>query len=281
MSGTGWQNVGRAERKRLAQARQLAHYGAQWLARTARAYIPPRPDDQHTNLGWDDALEALTTHALPDGAVLALRIPDLSLVLRPAERGSGPPAISLDGRSDADIRGELGALLGARGLDAGKLDAPSPYEMPPHPVAAGAPYAVGGLAAALAELAAWYAAADRALCAAWAHVVARGFAAPPVRCWPHHFDFDTLIPLGSGDRSVGVGFSPGDVYYDEPYFYVSRYPAPDVATLPALPKIGHWHTDHFTAAIAASRAIVEAADRQAEVESFLRIATDFLLDVSS
>ena len=44
-----------------------------------------------------------------------------------------------------------------------------------------------------------------------------------------------LIAFGSGDavRTMGVGFSPGDEYYDEPYFYVGLHPAPDVATLAA------------------------------------------------
>jgi hypothetical protein len=282
MSEPGWRDVGRGAPEQLAQARMLAHYGAQWLARAARAYVAPRPNDEHTNLGWDHALAALTTHTLPDGSVLGLRIPDLSLVLRTGQGGSSP-AIGLGGKRDPDVRRELGALLAARGLDAAALDAPSPYEMPAHPVGSGAAYAVDGLAAALAELAAWYAGADRALGAERTRVVARGIAAPPVRCWPHHFDVDTLLAFGSPkpDRWVGIGFSPGDHHYEEPYFYVSIYPAPDVATLPALPRIGHWHSHEFTAAVATRSTIVATADRAAEVMVFLDAATDILLQVAA
>jgi hypothetical protein len=279
---SSWQNVGRVAPERLGEARMLAHYGAQWLARAARAYIPARPADEHTNLGWDDALSALTTHALPDGSMLGLRISDLTLLACAAQSGK-LSEIGLGGRTDADIRRELGAMLAARGLDAGSLDAPAPYEMPPHPVGSGAPYAVDGLAAAFTELAAWYADADRALGAERTRVVARGMAAPPVRCWPHHFDVDTLLAFGSPkpDRWVGIGFSPGDHYYAEPYFYVSSYPAPDVATLPALPRIGHWHSHEFTAAVATRSTIVAAADRAAEVTVFLNAATDILLQVAA
>ncbi len=101
--------------------------------------------------------------------------------------------------------------------------------------------------------------------------------APPVRCWPHHFDLDTLVTVAPG-RTCGVGFSPGDDYYDEPYFYVSLFPAPDAATLPRLGSIGHWHTKNFTAAVATARRIVDAEHQGGEVERFLRAASAAAID---
>jgi hypothetical protein len=94
-----------------------------------------------------------------------------------------------------------------------------------------------------------------------------------VRCWPHHFDLDTLVTVAPG-RTSGIGFEPGDEHYDEPYFYVSVYPAPDAASSPPLPAIGHWHTTHFTAAIAAAQRIVAAKDQGGAVEEFLQTAVD-------
>jgi hypothetical protein len=104
-------------------------------------------------------------------------------------------------------------------------------------------------------------------------IVARRLDAPPVRCWPHHFDLDTLVTVAPG-RTTGVGFAPGDDSYDEPYFYVSIYPAPDVGRLPVLPSIGHWHTKNFTAAVATAQRILQADDPGADVAAFLRAATD-------
>ena len=69
----------------------------------ARAHVPTRPGDHHTNLGWDDVLEGLTTHALPRGTVLGLNISRLTLVLG----GDGADlaqaeAFDLEGRRDAE-----------------------------------------------------------------------------------------------------------------------------------------------------------------------------------
>src|SRR3977135_1123964 len=76
MTTASWRPLRGIDPAALRAARIQAHHAAQWLARTARAYIPPRPDDAHTNLGWDDALGGLVTHPLPDGAPLGPRPPD-------------------------------------------------------------------------------------------------------------------------------------------------------------------------------------------------------------
>jgi hypothetical protein len=279
VSAAAWCKTAEVDWSALHEARLQAHYAVQWLARAARAYVPPRADDQHTNLGWDDAIAGLTSHALPQGVVLGLKVSDLTLILRDSPAMKETQALSLAGRREAEIREWLGRHLGARGLDADALDAPSPYRMPEHPIGSGAPYGAAGLAAALGALGAWYANADQVLGETRQRIAARGIDAPPVRCWPHHFDLDSLVGLGAGAamRTVGVGFCPGDTYYDQPYFYVSCYPPPNVAALPALPPVGHWHTHHFTAAVAVADRIVAAGDQQAVTQDFLRAATDILI----
>jgi hypothetical protein len=274
-----WKSLRPIERGRLSQARLAAHYAAQWLARAARAYIPPAADDSHTNLGWDHALGGFATHPLPDGSRLALRITDMTLLLSGAH--DGEQALSLRDRNDAHIRAWLAPQLSARGFDPAALDKISPYEMPAAPIATGGRYLLNGLEPALGELAGWYDNASRALDAIRQELVASGLRAPPVRCWPHHFDLDTLIYFDAQNtRSMGAGFSPGDDDYDEPYFYVSLYPAPDVATLPALP-IGRWHSHHFTAAVATSGHIMTESDQGAAVASFLRAATGIVIGALS
>jgi hypothetical protein len=275
--GGSWRDVKGVDRSALHEARLQAHYATQWLARAARAYVTPAPDDSHTNLGWSEAIDGLTTHALPQGSMLGLNISDLTLIWSEGPQMPGSPTISFEGRRDADIRQWLGRHASAKGLAPAALDTPSPYQIPEHALGRGAPYRTTGLAAALAELVAWYGNADQVLGEARRGIVARGVDAPPVRCWPHHFDLDTLISLGSGTRTVGVGFCPGDDYYDEPYFYISCYPPRDVAALPSLPRIGHWHTHHFTAAVAVADRIVKSGDPQVETEAFVRAAIDILI----
>jgi hypothetical protein len=282
---TAWRAVGDGPLAPLAAARGQAHHAVQWLARAARAYVPPQPDDSHTNLGWDEPLDGLATHPLKGELRLGLRLPDLALVLR--EGAAQADSLPLDGRTDAQARQWLGDRLSARGLDAGALDAPSPYDIPADPVASGAPYRAGaqagGLAAGLAALAAWFGNAERALGAVRRQMDARKLVASPLRCWPHHFDLATLTLLDAGDaeraRSVNAGFSPGDNYYDEPYFYVSPYPYPDAAALPPLPAPGHWHTHDFTAAVAPASRIRAADDPQRDVDAFLRDAVAACVNV--
>jgi hypothetical protein len=264
-----WRPIRTFDPARFAAARLQAHHATQWLARTARAYVPARPDDSHTSLGWDDAFGGFVSHPLPDGARLGLRFADLSLALMEGNATAPQDLFPLAGRCDPDASAWLMGHAGMRNLDPSALDAPLPYMLMERPT--GGTYVVD--AESLGQLATWFSNADAALCTVRDEIIARKLAAPPVRCWPHHFDLDTLVTVAPG-RTTGVGFAPGDDSYDEPYFYVSIYPAPDVGSLPALPPIGHWHTKNFVAAVAPAQRILAAADQGSEVAEFLRAATD-------
>jgi hypothetical protein len=262
-----WQSVPRANFMFLHAARLQAHYAAQWLGRAARAYVPAEPHDRHTNLGWDDAFGGLVTHPLPDGSRLGLRIGDLTLAFLDVH----PHALPLDGRAEAEVRTWLGGHVAARNLAAGKLDEPSPYALPEHALALGARYSLDELGDSLNTLAHWYANANAALTGVQKHLVARKLKAPPVRCWPHHFDLDTLIALPRG-RTIGIGYCPGDEFCDEPYFYTSMWPEPFIPALPLLPAMAHWHTYKFLAALAPAHKIVAAHDQGAYVRQYLDVA---------
>ena len=280
-----WMPLRGIDQGRLSEARLQAHYAVQWLGRAARAYVPPQPDDEHTNLGWDGALDGFTTHPLKDGAWLSLKITDLTLALHVGEGRTQVQSFSLDGRSDAQARQWLSEQLGARGLDAHALDAPSPYEMPAHAISQGAAYGPAGLSDALDELAAWFGNAALLIGSIQRQMIGRKLAASPARCWPHHFDLATLttLPARSPDatRYVGAGLSPGDEYYDEPYVYVSVYPEPDPAALTRLPTLGHWHLRDFVAAVATAHKILAAKNPQAETDEFLRAAVDGAIKILS
>ena len=125
----------------------------------------------------------------------------------------------------------MGDKLSKLNLDARALDAPSPYEIPAHAIAQGSHYDAIGSAAALTELAVWFSNAELLLNRLQGQLIGRKLAASSVCCWPHHFDLATLTTLPKRDVDaigyLSVGLSPGDNYYDEPYFYVSVNPKPD------------------------------------------------------
>ena len=89
MGGSDWRPFRGVDKRRLSVARLQAHHAVQWLARAARAYVPPEPDDGHTNLGWDNTLDGFTTHCLKNGMPLSLKIADLTLVLHGHDRTAG------------------------------------------------------------------------------------------------------------------------------------------------------------------------------------------------
>lgn len=97
--------------------------------------------------------------------------------------------------------------------------------------------------AGLAALGTMYATAAKLL----EEVCARHPEAGPVRCWPHHFDIATLFDRGEG-RTLGIGFLAGDTQIDEPYWYVTPWPYPPVASLPPL-TLGSWNTDGWVGAV--------------------------------
>jgi hypothetical protein len=278
-----WRVLRDIDKARLREARLQAHYAAQWLARAARAYISPQPDDAHTSLMWDHAIGGLRTQPFKNGSRLSLQLSNLTLAL---SNGNGPAnvqSIFLSGRTDSEVRTWLGERLGKEGIDAGGLDAPAPYQIPAHAIAKGAAYDAIKSADAMTELAAWFADAAFLLDEIHGHLIERKLAASPVCCWPHHFDLATLttLPKHAADATgyVGIGLSPGDEYYDEPYFYVSVYPKPDPATLPTLPMFGHWHTHEFMAAVVPAHKIVAATDQESETGAFLRCAVDAALKI--
>src|SRR5262249_39177679 len=145
MRGSDWVPLRGINQRQLSEARLQAHYAVQWLARAARAYVPPPPGDEHTNLRLGGALGGFYTPPFKDVAWLSFRIADLTLALHVGEGSTHVQSFSLDGRSDEQAGQWLSEHLGARGLDAHALNAPSPYEMPAHAVSRGAAYGAAGL----------------------------------------------------------------------------------------------------------------------------------------
>jgi hypothetical protein len=216
---------------------------------------------------------------------LSLQVTNLSLALRDGDGTAVVESIFLNGRSDAQVHQWLGDNLIKLNLDARALDLPSPYEIPAHAIAQGSQYDVVGSTAALTELAVWFSNAELLLNRIQGQLIRRKLTASSVCCWPHHFDLATLTTLPKHDSDVigyvGVGLSPGDNYYDEPYFYVSVYPRPDPTMLPTLPMFGHWHTHEFVAAVLLAHRISETTDQESNTVGFLQGAVESVLKILS
>lgn len=270
----GWQTLGATPPGELVDARLQLHHAAQVAAAAGATFLEARPDDSHPNLGWVDALGALVGHPIPGPPAfqVGLAVADFRLLLLD---GAGRPsdALPLAGRTLAEATAWLGEAIertGARVPTAG-VSLPG-YDVPDHPTAAGAAFSADP--DACAELGRWFAGGQAVL----EPLVAGLPGAGEARCWPHHFDLGTLEVVetaadGSLAKSVGIGLSPGDESYPQPYWYVSPWPYPAPDSLPAL-ALGGWHREGYIAAILTGSELVAAPPdaQRARVESFLDAA---------
>ncbi len=258
---SGWERLGRVAPGELSDARLELHHAAQIVSAAGITHLPAAGDDSHANMEWAPALRALAGR--PAGRARSFRL---------AVRPEGLELLLLDAECrERETRTLFGASVGeaydwaagtiARATGMGRSDLTRPSWMIPELcrerfLSEGAP--------ALGELARWYGNAAHVL----GGVAAAFDGASEVRCWPHHFDIATLLPGGGPGRTIGVGLSPGDGPYREPYWYVSPYPRPERPVVSTLPDGGRWHRDGFFAAVLPGGALLSGgADVSQEFRS--------------
>jgi hypothetical protein len=274
---TAWESLGRVAPETLVGPRQQLHVAVQAVAAIGATYVEAASDYSHISAEW------LAARALLVGAPtstqrsirLALDPAGLALELQDGKHTT-LGRLDLHGHTMADAYTWLTALLAEHlGADERELERPDPPVPPSAPGLGVTPFALEP-SKAFEELARWYADADLLLSA----LRESETAATPVRCWPHHFDIAFLIHLdfdlpAETRRSIGVGMTPGDESYREPYWYVAPWPHPDNPTLPALEGGGVWHTSGWTGAVLLGSDLAKGsaeAQRQ-QVEDFARSAT--------
>lgn len=267
-----WSTLGGKAPTALVRARGFAHHAVQWVAKAARANLEALSDDSHSSLDWDASHRALFSRALnASGAEVrvGLRVGGLALII--LRGGAVLDTFELTGRRDSLIGVWLDSALRALGLKPAG-DIPLPYTMPAHAVVRGGAYNCSGEAEAFDELARWFGAAAELLDEVRANHADARTGPGTVCCWPHHFDIATVLNFDAdtagNSRSIGIGVSPGDGYYPQPYVYISPSPHFDIAES-ALPPPGHWHTQGFFGAVATGEEILMLADRGPELLAFI------------
>ena len=248
----------------LTDARLQVHHAAQLATAMGISYLPRRSDDSHTNLEWLSATGVLASRVVPGDPPfrIGVRVADLALcMLSGGDRLLG--TIPLHGRTIDEAASWIRERIVDSHADASRFTLARHYVIPHHPVDDGAPFNAGDRAS-FEQLAAWF-----ELGASTLGRVRAANEGSEIRCWPHHFDIATLITLAP-PRTVGVGLEPGDVYYDEPYFYVNMRPEPprDALTAP-LAGGGTWHTREWIGAVLPGSRISDAAPVREQVDAFL------------
>lgn len=265
-----WVEIDPSRASALSDARLQFHYAAQYGAAIGISYLPPQLDDSHTNLGWDHANGALISHGVRSNSrIVRVGVRPADLTLQVLVEGTLAQAIPLHGSTIQQAGDALRHALTRAGISGADLTLNRHYELPEHAVASGAAFDATD-SAALGELSTWYANADVVLQSLRERIRGTG-----VRCWPHHFDIATLATVGQG-RTSGAGLSPGDSWYDEPYFYVNARPAPRPEQLrDELQGGGTWHLEGWVGAVLpGSRLGGNGALQAAQARAFLESAFD-------
>jgi hypothetical protein len=265
-AASAWVPVGMVPAALLSDARLQLHQAAQVANSPAISYLVPAPDDSHTNFGWSPDLRAFVSQQIPFEQPLrfALRPDDLTL-LAVDEAGAATSSFGLLGHTLDEAHAWTRAQCESAGGDGARYTSRKHYEIPPHAVAGGAKFSADPVAtSALSQV---WDNASRFLEA----VTTSEAGASDVRLWPHHFDVGFIITIDA-KRSIGGGFTPGDHYYDEPYWYVSPYPRPETTARPSLGGGAHWHEQDFFSAVLPWSAYATSRSQGAAVAAYLRTA---------
>ena len=253
----------------LSDARLQVHHAAQLATAMGISYLPRRSDDSHTNLEWLSAAGVLASRVVPGDPPfrIGVRVVDLTLcMLSGGDRLLG--TIPLHGRTIDQAASWIRERIADSSADPSRFSLDRHYTIPHHAVDDGAAFDASDRAS-FEQLAAWF-----ELGASMLARIREANDGSEIRCWPHHFDIATLITVAA-ERTVGVGLEPGDVYYAEPYFYVSTRPEPprDALTAP-LAGGGAWHTHEWVGAVLPGSRVVDASLIREQVEAFLDSAVD-------
>jgi len=261
---TSWNKIAPLPLSKLNEAKIELHRFVQLVAATGRSYYPSDSGDSHGTLLFDSGI--LKGKKLPNQQYFGLDIESFSLI------HSGDARFSLENKSPNDGVLWVKEQLSAMNFNPDQYSLKLPYVIPD--------YGPDDLIAKPKErryyqaFSQYYSNADFLL----SQLKSTKYNNSDIICWPHHFDLATLKTLKSGTDpeesiSIGIGFSPGDDTYNQPYFYLTPWPYPEPTKISGLElESGHWHTQGWIGAILTLEDIFESDSQEAITTHFINQA---------
>ncbi len=258
----GWIELKKISKKALAEARKQIHHAVQLPAITGRCLNPADQGDNFAALFWDKEQKILSGQRWEESDFrCGLKISDFALVVLKG-KNEIKDSLKLDGKTYIEAFDWISRKVGSLGFDPKKLNIKLPYKIPEYPTANGVAFKFIDYNAFL-EIQNYYSNAELIL----ENIAKENDNISEVRCWPHHFDIAFHINVGkknNSEKSIGVGMSPGDESYNEPYFYISPWPYPEeISKLPPLTGGAFWNTNGWVGAVLTSTTILNSfADQE-------------------
>lgn len=280
MEVTGWKPLAYSDFEAIKHARQQLHQAVQQVSAVGRKYLPFSADDKAANLVWVPQYQRMAGNWVEGKLAFraSLDIPGFAVLLVDDEMNT-LGYFELKGKTQAQSMVWLEEQLVKLGMKTADFTLSLPYELPLYPAAHGKAFEYRH-PAAFEELANYFHNTDHIL-----RPLKREFPlSTDVRCWPHHFDIATDIILNdTGDpetsNSISAGMSPGDEFYDTPYFYLSPWPYPSRSDLQPL-EAGIWHERDWLGAVLKAEDVLKVADpldQQKLVFTFFKEGLDQLV----
>ena len=251
-----WQDLGGVAAGGLAQTRVELHRAVHCLSAAAGSFLPEQHGGEHLTLTYLPEAGALSTDRIE--AQLPFRFGlsfcAFELVALDAD-GAFLDKLSLQGQGAASAS----AWMQQVARRAGRMEAVAFPSIGDGALAADA--------AAAREIGRYF--ANSSLLLETPGILP---AAPIVRTWPKRFNMSTRLHTTS-DRSIVMGFCPGDAAYAEPYWYVAPWPAPEPGQFIVIAEPGHWHAREWQGAVLTASELFERNEMQpALLEGFYRRA---------
>jgi len=243
--------------KNFVEARIIAHHAFQIVSLVQRHLLEEQKDDSHTSLSWNEKNGLFLTKNL-DNTQLGLKISTLSIVIV-NDKNEITESFCLENKT----RNEAFSWIQQRiNCDLVDMKLEQPFEIPAHKVGKGEKF----------EHFKEYEELEKYF--SNAHYKIKEFTknipeASSLLCWPHHFDYASLIVLNSSEKSyksIGIGLSPGDDNIKSPYFYVSPYPAFKTLSI----QNGSWYDKNFFGAVLTAEDLLKSEDQKKLVENYLK-----------
>lgn len=266
-----WIKLGSVAPLKLEDARKETHAACQLTSAAGKVFLPPATDYSHHALSWVADKGVAVTNLIDTERPFIVGVSFEPFTLFTAnDKGEEQKEINLAGKKVTEAFDWIRDQARDAGLnpDLMKLEVD---RLPDTLAEENARFDGEDLAKARGEIKNVFANADLLLRTAIANVK----GASPVLLWPHHFDIASLVVLkGEGESmtSVGLGLSPGDSGYAEPYYYATPWPYPDEKDLKEPPPFGEWHTLGWIGAVLTSTAIIAEGDGEAQATA----ATQFI-----
>ncbi|MGI9543516.1 MAG: DUF5996 family protein [Cyclobacteriaceae bacterium] len=279
MEATNWYHLNVEEFQTIAKVRDELHQALQLVGMVSRSFLPPDPSDVHATSQWLNQSQSLAGNLVTGNHQLrmALRIVDTSLLFLDANE-QVIDQFPLANEYYSDVVQWVSSKLADEGFDISKFNQHLPYQIPAYDQNRSFTAFQDHI---LSEFSGYFKNAHNLL-----GEIRSEYQSSTIVCWPHHFDIATLITLKPDPdpekaKTIGLGLSPGDSYYDLPYFYLNTWPylTKEQIQNETWSSAGTWHTKDWIGAVLPADKIItwESGEQQyAKVKMFLNEGVEML-----